>query len=113
MAFFDRFRKSKTGAQTRTEASADEKHLNTWASTREGVEGFVEPRTTVTPVTLLLVDKSGQWTRRAVPSIEWAHKFCNKRSIPSYDAGLVGIPDRMREYNRSQKQKALDELKDL
>ena len=113
MAFFDRFRKHKAAGQTRAETSADEKHLDEWASTRHGVEGFVEPRTTVTPVTLLLVDKSGQWTRRPVPSIEWAHKFCNRRSIPSYDAGLVGIPDRMREYNRRQKQKALDELKDL
>lgn len=113
MALFDRFRKGKSSGQTRAEMSADEKHLAEWASARHGVEGFVEPRTTVTPVTLLLVDKEGQWTRRAVSSIDWAHKFCNKRGIPSYDAGLVGIPDRMRAYNRRQKQKALDELEDL
>ena len=35
--------------------------------TRRGVEGFVEPRTAVTDVTLLLVAHDGEWTRRRVP----------------------------------------------
>jgi hypothetical protein len=64
---------------------------------------FVEPRTAITDTTLLLVAIDGEWTRRRVPSAEWAHRFANKLGIPSYDAAVVGIPDRMREYNRRQK----------
>jgi hypothetical protein len=70
---------------------------------RKGIEGFVEPRTAITDTTLLLVAIDGEWTRRRVPSADWAHNFANKLGIPSYDAAVVGIPDRMREYNRRKK----------
>ena len=84
----------------RTAVSADEQRLRDFATSRIGVEGFVEPRTAVTDVTLLLVAKDGEWTRRRVPSVEWAHDFANRLGIPSYDAAVVGYPQRMREYNR-------------
>ena len=88
----------------RSADNADEKHLADFGRTRRGVEGFVEPRTAVTDVTMMLVAHDGEWTRRRVPSVEWAHKFANKLGIPSYDAGVVGYPARMREYNRRQKE---------
>ncbi|RJS47530.1 hypothetical protein [Nocardioides cavernaquae] len=82
--------------------SEGEEHLLEFIRTRRGVEGFVEPRTAVADVTLLLVAHDGEWTRRRVPSVEWAHKFANKHRVPSYDAAVVGIPKRMREWNRRQ-----------
>jgi hypothetical protein len=51
-------------------------------------------------VTLLLVAHDGEWTRRRVPSVAWAHTFANAQGMPSYDAAVVGYPDRMRAYNR-------------
>ena len=117
MGLFDRFRRSprtrmraparnaaRTGS-TRVRASdvADEQHLLDWVTARRGVEGFVEPRTAVSDVTLLLVAHDGEWTRRRVPSVDWAHKFCNRQQVPSYDAAVVGVPSRMREYNRRKK----------
>ena len=83
--------------------SADVQHLTEFAATRRGVEGFVEPRTAISDVTLLLVAHDGEWTRRRVPSVEWAHHFANQRGIPSYDAAVVGYPARMREYNKRKK----------
>ena len=83
---------------------ADERHLAEFVSTRRGVEGFVEPRTAVSEVTLLLVAHDGEWTRRRVPSAQWAHTFANRHRVPSYDAAVVGIPQRMRDYNRRRKQ---------
>ena len=106
MGLFDRFRRSSTG-QTRVSDSADEKHLREWAAARRGVEGFLEPQTTVSSVTLLLVAHDGEWTRRRVPSVDWAHKFCNNHQVPSYDAAVVGVPQRMRDYNRRKKQQGL------
>ncbi|MGA9746982.1 MAG: hypothetical protein WBQ50_05965 [Nocardioides sp.] len=113
MGLMDRFRGGRTkmrrpdgkGPTTvRASDSADAKHLTEFATSRRGVEGFVEPRTAVTDVTIMLVAHDGEWTRRRVPSVEWAHAFANKHGIPSYDAAVVGYPSRMRDYNRRQKQ---------
>jgi len=115
MGLFDRFRRravrrpqgdtARTGSTTvRASDAADEKHLLEFVTTRRGVEGFVEPRTAVSDVTLLLVAHDGEWTRRRVPSVQWAHNFANKHRVPSYDAAVVGVPQRMRDWNRRQKE---------
>ncbi|WP_141013110.1 hypothetical protein [Nocardioides sambongensis] len=115
MGLFDRFRRrprmsgpvrdaARTGStRVRGAERADEEHLRTWLDARRGVEGFVEPRTAVSEVTLLLVAHDGEWTRRRVPSAQWAHQFCNRHQIPSYDAAVVGVPQRMRDYNSRQR----------
>jgi hypothetical protein len=115
MGLFDRFRSrpkvrrpakdaARTGSTTvRASDRADEQHLLDFVRSRRGVEGFVEPRTAVSDVTLLLVAHDGEWTRRRVPSVQWAHQFANKHQVPSYDAAVVGVPSRMREYNRRRK----------
>lgn len=95
---------SRTGASPdRAATGVDRAHLDEFISSRRGVEGFVEPPTAVSGVTLLLVAVDGEWTRRRVPSAQWAHQFANKRGVPSYDAGVVGVPARMREWNRRQR----------
>ncbi|WP_340538194.1 hypothetical protein [Nocardioides sp. GXZ039] len=116
MGFLDRFRGGsrqrmsrptggeRTGSTTvRASGRVDEQHLRDFVTSRRGVEGFVEPRTAVSEVTLLLVAHDGEWTRRRVPSVKWAHDFANKHQVPSYDAAVVGIPQRMREYNSRMK----------
>lgn len=92
----------------RSSDSTDRAHLRDFVRSRRGVEGFVEPRTAVTDVTILLVAHDGEWTRRRVPSVEWAHSFANAEGIPSYDAAVVGYPDRMRAYNRRQAARRAD-----
>jgi hypothetical protein len=110
MGLFDRFRRGgglsrggPTGSTVRASDTADAQHLRDFVLARRGVEGFVEPRTTVSEVTLLLVAHDGEWTRRRVPSVQWAHDFANSLSVPSYDAAVVGVPQRMRDYNSRQK----------
>jgi hypothetical protein len=97
----DAFRTGST--RVRAADNVDQEHLQQFVQARRGVEGFVEPRTAVSDVTLLLVAHDGEWTRRRVPSVDWAHKFCNRNQVPSYDAAVVGIPQRMRDYNRRKK----------
>jgi hypothetical protein len=111
MGLLDRFRRRGRrgvtrggGVTVRAGDAADQKHLQEFVASRRGVEGFVEPRTTVTDVTLLLVAHDGEWTRRRVPSVQWAHEFANRHGVPSYDAAVVGVPARMREYNRRRKE---------
>ncbi len=118
MGLLDRFRRGRRGGTSvggggtsRGSDDADQRHLLEFVRTHRGVEGFVEPRTTVTDVTVLLVAHDGAWTRRRVPSIHWAHEFCNRNGVPSYDAGLVGIPDRMRQYNRRESERRKRQLR--
>ncbi|GGF31095.1 hypothetical protein GCM10011519_00650 [Marmoricola endophyticus] len=106
MGLMDRLRRrGGSGAAVSGGTAVDDDHLTRWSGERRGVEGFVEPQTTTSPVTLLLVAVDGEWTRRRVPSVRWAHDFCNRLGIPSYDAAVVGVPDRMREWNRAQSAK--------
>jgi hypothetical protein len=97
---------ARTGStRVRASTNEDEQHLDRFVATREGVEGFVEPRTAVSDVTLLLVAWDGEFTRRRVPSADWAYSFCQRRGISAYEAGVVGIPHRMREYIKRQKRR--------
>lgn len=93
----------------REAAKADFDHLEQFAQTRRGVEAFLEPRTTVTETTVMLIAHDGEWTRRRVPDHGAARAFGNRIGIPVYDVALVGYPQRMRDYNERRKRAAAAE----
>jgi hypothetical protein len=102
MSWLSRRRKQRPGT-LRTANSADLQHLVDFVRTRSGVEAFLEPRTTVTDTTLVLVAGTGEWTRRRVDGVDGANAFAKKQSIPLYDVAVVGYPQRMREWNERRK----------
>ena len=64
----------------------------------------MEPRTTVTDTTMLLVDADGAWTRRRIagpptPPASWPARC----KIPVYDVQLVGYPQRMRDHDARER----------
>jgi len=75
------------------------KALRDFATTRHGVEAFLEPATTSTQTTVLLVATDGEWTRRRVVDAKAAAEFASSLQLPLYDANRVGYPQRMREYS--------------
>ena len=108
MGFWTRLRRSapaadRRGTLDRGAGKADVAHLEQFVATRRGVEAYVEPQTAVTQTTILLVAYDGEWTRRKVPSPQWAHAFAEHLQIPGYDAAVVGYPQRMRDYNTRNK----------
>ena len=102
MAMFGRRTKQRPGT-TRAATGLDLRHLEDFVATRSGVEGYLEPRTTVTETTLVLVADDGEWTRRRVESPRAAADFARRRSMPLYDAAKVGYPKRMREWTARRK----------
>jgi hypothetical protein len=106
VAWFRRRGSSSTAAGGRTASREDVAHLEEFVRTRRGVEGFIEPRTTVTETTLLLVAADGEWTRRRMTGPPAARQFGHRLSVPVYDIALVGYPRRMREYNERRKRQA-------
>lgn len=109
------FRRRPRASAPREHDDEDARHLKAFVASREGVEAFVEPRTTVTDTTMVLVAADGEWTRRRVPSPEWAHGFAKRQGIASFDAARTGYPPRMREWNRrrSQERKNIEIPDDL
>ena len=43
---------------------------------------------------------NGEWTRRRIDDEDAAKSLGRKLKIPVYDAGIVGYPQRMRDYTR-------------
>ena len=92
---------------TRTDRVRDDfQHLEQFVQSRRGVEAFLEPKTTVTEVTVMLIAHDGEWTRRRVGSPECARSFGHRLGIPVYDVALVGYPQRMRDYNARRRSAA-------
>ncbi len=78
-------------------------HLEQFTASRRGVEAFVEPATTVTQLTVVLVAVDGEWTRRRIGSERDAMDLGRRLGIPVYDVQATGYPSRMREWTRAQK----------
>ncbi len=96
MALFRR----KLAGTVREAGSDDVRHLEDFVRSRRGVEGFVEPRTTVTATTVALVAHDGEWTRRRIDDERAAANLGKRLGIPIYDVQIVGYPQRMREWSR-------------
>jgi hypothetical protein len=78
-------------------------HLAQFVKSRPGVEAYMEPRTTVTETTVVLVAASGEWTRRRVAGEQGARDFARKYRVPLYDVAVVGYPQRMRDWTAKRK----------
>ena len=83
----------------RQESEQTRRHLEAFVRSHRGVEAFLEPRTSVTPPTVLLVATSGEWTRRRVGDPSLVRWLAESLSVPVYDVQLVGYPQRMRDWN--------------
>jgi hypothetical protein len=95
-------RKGRPGT-LRTGDSADLDHLREFADSRDGVEAYLEPQTTVTATTVVLVASTGEWTRRRVDGPAKAAAFATKQGIPLYDVAKVGYPQRMRDWTAAHR----------
>ncbi|MDN5790337.1 MAG: hypothetical protein L0H25_05645 [Micrococcales bacterium] len=110
MGWFSR-RKSKTqvaigpsdGPQMAIDRKAAEAHLREFIASRRGVEAYVEPPTSVSPTTVVLIAHDGEWTRRALGTQAEAWTISRKLEIPVYDVNQTGYPNRMRQWNTRQR----------
>jgi len=84
--------------------------LEPFVAERKGVEGFIEPKTSTSSTSLLLVDRNGDHLRAPVREPADAVAFCEQHAIPVYDAQVVGYPKRMKEFEKRRNTGALDSL---
>lgn len=110
MGLFDTFRRGWSVRGLRGAPDGDLQYLERWVAEHTGVEAFVEPRTTVTEVTVVLVAADGEWTRRRAGGESGARRLSARLQIPVYDVQKVGYPQRMRDHDarrRIERQRAV------
>ncbi|MDW3847698.1 hypothetical protein ACIBM8_17675 [Micromonospora aurantiaca] len=105
MGLFRRRKRAAPASRDRAADRADLDHLENFVRTRKGVEAFIEPRTTVTETTIMLIADDGEWTRRRVGGPDEARRWAHRIAIPIYDVRLMGYPQRMRDYNERRKRR--------
>lgn len=98
MGLFDGLRRRRRASGVRRQDPRSIAYLADWASTRHGVEAFVEPKTTVTETTVVLIAHDGEWTRRRITE-SGARDLGRRLGVPVYDVRKIGYPQRMRAYN--------------
>ena len=82
--------------------------LEAFARSRRGVEAYLEPRTNLYGLSVLLVAGDGEYLRRPVPDEPAVRRFCDRLGLPLYDAKRVGYPRRVREYDRGVRSDPVD-----
>ena len=102
MGLRDRLHRERPGT-TRSGGREELAHLEAFAASRRGVEGFVEPQTATTATTVVLVAGDGEWTRRRIASPKVAFDLGRRVGMPVYDVAATGYPARMRAWTAARK----------
>jgi hypothetical protein len=68
--------------------------------THEGVEAYVEPKTVMSPKSVVLIDGAGEWRRFELKEDAYLRRLSADRVLPIFDAALTGYPPRMRRRPR-------------
>ncbi len=104
MGLFGKFRRGGRGGKSGgNDPAADLNYLRKWVAEHHGVEAYVEPKTAVTDVTVVLVAADGEWTRRRAGGDAGARRLSDRLKIPVYDVQKVGYPQRMRDYDERRR----------
>jgi hypothetical protein len=70
--------------------------IREFLDTHEGVEAYMEPKTVVSPRSVVLVDAAGEWRRFELKEDAYLRRLSTERALPIFDAALTGYPPRMR-----------------
>jgi hypothetical protein len=70
--------------------------------TRQGVDAYVEPRTVIHPLSVVLVAEDGEWVRHQLQDDSFIRELARARKLRVFDAAKVGYPERMRRYRKDR-----------
>jgi hypothetical protein len=76
----------------------DRERILAFVESRRGVEAYMEPRTLMYPLSVVLVAEDGEWMRFQLRDDSFIRDLTRTRGLRVFDAGKVGYPDRMRRH---------------
>ena len=71
-----------------------------WVASHTGVEAYVEPKTMMSPLSVVFVDTDGEWKRFGLAEDRFLRALAKERGIQVFDASRTGYPPRMRRGRR-------------
>jgi hypothetical protein len=95
----DRLKRKIKGIQLSNE---DRDGMLGFLDSRQGVEAWVEPRTVVSPLSVVLVAWDGEWRRFPLADDGYLRELARTRGLAIHDAMREGYPERMRKYRRRE-----------
>lgn len=95
----DRTIRQLKGVSGPTEYRAD---IVDWLDLHDGVEAYVEPKTVMHPLSVVLVDGRGEAKRFELKEDVYLRELAKQRGIRVLDAGRVGYPERMRRFRSGE-----------
>jgi len=78
----------------------DRDRIVAFLDSRSGVEAYVEPRTVVHPLSVVLVAEDGEWIRIELRDDAFLRELARTHGLAIHDAMRTGYPERMRAYRR-------------
>jgi len=81
----------------------DREGILRFVESRQGVEAYVEPKTVMHPLSVVLVAKDGEHRRFELFDDAYLRELMRTHDLKVFDAVRAGYPQRMRDYLRPQR----------
>jgi len=81
----------------------DRDGIRRWVESHRGVEAYVEPKTVMHPLSVVLVAGDGEHKRFELFDDTFLRELSGSHNLRVFDAARVGYPPRMRDYLRRQR----------
>jgi hypothetical protein len=81
----------------------DRKVILEFVESRTGVEAYVEPKTVMHPLSVVLVAGDGEHKRFELSDDAYIRQLAATHNLRVLDAARIGYPQRMRDYLKRQK----------
>jgi hypothetical protein len=78
----------------------DRDAIREFLETHTGVEAYVEPKTVMHPLSVVLVAGDGEHKRFVLSDDAYLRELAGTHNLKAFDAARLGYPPRMREYLR-------------
>jgi hypothetical protein len=95
---YTRYSRRAKGVQLPSE---DRAGMMAFIETRRSVEAYIEPKTVMHPLSVVLVAEDGEWRRFELGDDAFVREVAGEHHLPVLDAARTGYPERMRRYRRS------------
>ena len=83
--------------------SEDREGILRFVETHTGVEAYVEPKTVMHPLSVVLVAGDGEHRRFVLSDDAYLRELIGTHNLKVLDAARVGYPQRMRDYLRDRR----------
>jgi hypothetical protein len=84
----------------------DREGILAFATSRQGVEAYVEPRTVIHPLSVVLIAEDGEWKRFELRDDAYLRELVKERGLRVLDATRFGYPERMKRHRDAETDEA-------